>query len=256
MPFFQNIANGTGTGGAVSNNTSDSNTVVVTLMNNTFAQNSGTLAAGIANWTGTLEAFSEMTMQNCIFWHEGGIGYAIEDGTPQLTSNGGNLSDDNSLAPYFTHPKDILLEEPTFVDTDDYDYHLTDISVGVNDGVDAGAPPLYLEGNPRNSVVDMGAYENQTAVNTGERVLPNMGLLSLSPNPATASSTKFMLANEWRGNLEIRVANVLGEYVYTMKITKSTAELHLDLPLNMRAGVYTVQVSNGSEVVVERLIRL
>jgi hypothetical protein len=254
--FYQNIANGTGTGGAISNNVTDSNTVVVNIVNSTFAENIGVLAAGFANWTGTTDAISLTKIQNCIFWHEGGLNYAIEDGTPELTSNGGNLSDDDSMQDYLTHPKDISLGEPTFVNLDDYDYHLTDNSIGIDDGVEAGAPMLDLEGNPRHFLVDMGAYENQTSVGTKEKVLANIGLLSLSPNPAMAATTNLVLENEWQGELRIRVTNVIGETVWAAAAQKAGKQLQYALPLPFGRGVYQVQVSNGSQMVTERLVRL
>lgn len=254
--FYQNSANGTGTGGAISNNATDSNTVVVNLMNCTFGQNFGTLAAGFANWTGTDEAYSETTMQNCIFWQEGGLNYAVEDGTPELASNGGNLSDDNTLEDYLTHPKDILLEEPTFVDPDDYDFHLTDNSVGVDDGVADGAPEFDLEGNPRHFLIDMGAFENQTSVGTKENLLSNNGLLTLSPNLTSTSMTTLALENDWQGPLQIRVTNALGESVWSASAQKAGKSMQYSLPLEFGRGVYQVQVSNGNEMVLERLIKL
>ncbi|MBI1225018.1 MAG: T9SS type A sorting domain-containing protein [Bacteroidetes bacterium] len=255
--FFQNEAKGTGTGGAISNNVTDENSATLNIVNSTFAQNIGGLAAGLANWTGTSNANSQTNLLNCIFWHEGGIGYAIEDGTPELTSLGGNLCDDGSLNDYLTADKDITGEEATFVNADDFDYHLTDDSYGVNDGVTAGAPTTDLEGNPRKDQVDMGAYENQTAVGTKEKIVANTGLLNLSPNPATANTTLLSLENEWTGALQIRAVNVMGAVAYSGQVFKSGQSFKIELPLDkLAAGVYSVQVSNGSEMVVEKLVRL
>jgi len=254
--FFQNSAADTGTGGAISNNVTDSNTVVVNIVNCTFAQNSGLLAAGIANWTGTSEVSSDMNLQNNIFWQEGGINYAIEAGTPVATSLGGNLSDDYTMELFLTHAKDINGEEATFVDPDDYDYHLTDGSVGVNDGVAAGAPATDLEGNPRKDQVDMGAYENQTALAAGEKLLANNGMLRLMPNPAKGTSTQLRLENNWKGNLQMRIMDVNGKVALTQTITKSGDVLTMQVPLTLPAGLYSVQVSNGQELVVEKLVRL
>jgi predicted outer membrane repeat protein len=254
--FFKNSAADTGTGGAISNNVSDSNTVVVNIVNCTFAQNSGLLAAGIANWTGTSEVSSDLNLQNNIFWQEGAINYATEAGTPVITSLGGNLSDDFSMETFLTHPKDINGEEATFVDPDDYDYHLTDGSVGVNDGVAAGAPATDLEGNPRKDQVDMGAYENQTALAAGEKLVANNGMLKLWPNPATGATTQLRLENNWKGNLQLRITDITGKVALTQSITKSGELFTMQMPLTLPTGLYTVQVSNGQEVVAEKLLRL
>jgi len=255
--FFNNLANGVGTGGAISNNASDSNHVEVLITNSTFADNFGILAGGIADWTGLNEATSNMTIQNCIFRQDGAINYAIEDGIPALISSGGNLSDDQSMAAALTHPKDIQLEDPDFVDPDDFDFRLKDGSICIDAGVDAGAPALDLDGNPRVGPVDMGAYENQTIVNVRENLLENDGLLAVSPNPVTTASAKAVLQNDWKGELQIRLFDVAGRTLKTVEITKTGERLEFELSLEgVKTGVYELVVSNGTHAVAARLVRM
>lgn len=254
--FAFNVANGTGAGGAISNNASDSSHVEVSILNSTFADNAGVLAGGISNWTALFESSSNLTLQNCIFRQDGLLNYAIEDGTPQVISKGGNLSDDLSFEDYFTHEKDINEDEPTFVDPDNFDYHLANGSLGINAGVNEGAPEFDLDGNPRIGDVDMGAYENQTP-SAAEEVLANDGMLVLSPNPASGANVKVVLENYWQGQLEARLYNVMGQAVRTIKIEKVGGVLQFEFPLTeLKTGVYHLLISNGNQAVGERLIRL
>ncbi len=255
--FFNNLAGDIGTGGAISNNTSDSNHVEVLIMNSTFADNFGVLAAGIANWTGLNAATSNMTFQNTILRHDGGINYAIEDGTPTVTSNGGNLSDDASMEAYLTHPKDIQLEDAGFVDPDDFDFSLKQGSICIDAGVDAGAPEFDLAGNPRINAVDIGALENQNVVNVRETVLENQGMLSVAPNPVVVRSVKATLLNNWKGELQVRLFDVVGRTVRTMDVEKTGDRLEFELGLEgIKAGVYDLVVSNGTQAVVTRIVRM
>lgn len=255
--FINNSAADTGTGGAISTNASDSNAVEVLIMNSTFADNLGALSAGIAQWTGDTLAFMDMTMQNSIFSNDGGVNYAIEAGTPTLTSNGGNMSDDDSMEPYLTHAMDLNLESPEFNEPDDFDFSLADGSLGIDAGVADGAPEFDLLGNPRINLPDMGAYENQNVTKVNETLLENDGMLTLSPNPTRGTQTLATLDNEWTGSLELRLTNVQGQTVKVIEVDKNASEEQYIISLeDVRRGVYQVAISNGEQVVVARLIRI
>ncbi len=254
--FTNNVASGNGAGGAISNNASDSSHVEVKIINSTIADNAGVLAGGISNWTGVLDATSNLTLQNCIFRQDGLVNYAIEDGTPDVTSKGGNLSDDSSFESYFTHAKDINEDEPTFVDQDNFDYHLANGSLGIDGGVADGAPEFDLDGNPRVDEVDMGAYENQK-ISATEDLLQNEGMLKLSPNPVSGRTVKVTLENNWNGRLEARLYNVMSQLMNTMEVNKISEMMEFEFSLNgVQAGVYYIVISNGSQATMERLIRL
>lgn len=252
--FMNNVADGTGTGGAISNNASDSNHVEVLLMNNTLADNFGLLAGGIANWTSLVEASSTMTLQNNIFRQAGALNYVIEAGTPTAVSNGGNMSDDVSLAGILTHSTDLNGMEPNFVDPGDFNYQLADNSPGIDAGIDDGAPEFDLLGNPRINEVDMGAYENQNVTKAGETLLENNGVLSLSPNPAPGARFTLNLDNDWTGELQLRIYDITGTLVLTKEMNKHTGKHSGALDLPLRPGVYQVLLTNGREALVERLV--
>ena len=252
--FMNNVADGTGTGGAISNNATDSNHVEVLLMNNTFADNFGLLAGGIANWTGENGASSTLTLQNNIFRQGGALNYAIEAGTPEAVSNGGNMSDDDSMTSILTHSSDLNGSEPDFVDPGDFNYQLADNSPGIDAGIDDGAPAFDLLGNPRINEVDMGAYENQNVTSAGEKLLENKGALRIAPNPAPKGRFTLNLENDWAGKLQVRIYNINGIHVWTTEISKQNRKLTEPMTLPLRPGVYQMLVTNGKEALVEKLV--
>ncbi|MEO1260425.1 MAG: right-handed parallel beta-helix repeat-containing protein [Bacteroidota bacterium] len=255
--FGENSALSPGTGGALSLNASDTSTVSVSILNCTIAKNTGDLAAGIAQWTGTSEAFLNTTIQNSILFNSGGNNYAIEGGTPALISNGGNMSSDATLETYFTNTNDLNNVEPTLVDPDIFDYNLTTNSPGIDAAVLAGTPEFDILGNPRVNLPDMGAFENQEVTSTKETIEENDGVLLVSPNPVRGSTAMAVLKNDWTGALRVTVTDYKGQVVEVLDIEKSVGEMNFQVPLtNLAKGVYQLTVSNGDVMVVERLIRL
>ncbi|MBK9014636.1 MAG: T9SS type A sorting domain-containing protein [Saprospiraceae bacterium] len=248
----------TGRGGAISINV-DTATLDVTIMNCTFAYNIGEYAAAISNWTGAEDvSFSNTVLQNNIFAQDGSINYAIEAGTPTIISNGGNLFDDDSFDAFLTHPKDLKVDDidGLFVDPDDDNFRLQNDAVAVDAGVDAGAPLLDLDGNPRLNEVDMGAYENQFISKANEVLLSNDGILTVSPNPAAGQSATVTLDNTWAGDVQLRLTNLLGQEVRVFEVNKTAGKLNFELPLNgLGQGIYHLAASNGSQVVVQQLVR-
>ncbi len=254
--FAQNFADGSGTGGALSLN-ADSNVVNINILHCTFSENQGELAAGIAQWTGEFEGFLNTTIQNSIFQQAGGLNYAVEAGTPTLISNGGNMSDDESMSFALTETNDMNLTEPTYVNSGSLDYSLTLDSPGIDEGILEGAPGFDILGNPRINLPDIGAYENQSVTNVNETLLENNGMLTVSPNPVKGHSTFATLDNDWQGQLQVRIVNISGQQVSEWRIDKAVATMKFELPLNtVKRGVYQVMVSNGEKMVVDRLIRL
>ncbi|RMF23778.1 MAG: hypothetical protein D6765_12590 [Bacteroidetes bacterium] len=255
--FAFNNATGEGRGGAISNNVTDSSTVNLSIINCTVANNIGGFSAGLIQWTeNDVDAIANTTIQNTILANDGLINYAIEAGSPMLISNGGNLSDDLSTMDYFTHAKDQNATDPLFVNPDDFDFHLQAGSPAIDAGVSENAPEFDLDGNPRVGEVDAGAYEFQEPSAVGEELLENTGLLTLAPNPVRQSAT-FRLNNDWRGPVQFRFVNVMGQVVKVVNAEKSDdlLELRLHLP-ELGLGLYDVIASNGRQALVVKMAKL
>lgn len=254
--FFSNFCQGAGRG-TLAFNASDSNSVEVTLLHTTMSENSGAFSAGLSQWTGLDNAELNTSIQNCLFQSGGLTNFAIEDGDPQLNSNGGNLFDDASAASFLTEPSDLNETETEFVDPDDFDYTPTSNSPAIDAGVADGAPATDIFGNPRINFPDIGAFENQEIVKVNEALLENNGMLQIFPNPVRAFHTNVSLDNDWRGAIEIRVTDANGKLVRHFELDKASQLFEFKMPLNdFNTGVYQVAISNGEAVVVERLLRI
>ena len=143
--FSKNLNQGTGAGGAISNNASGDKTSPVSLINCTLEGNVATIGCGIAQWEDATSN-SITTLQNTILYNPSGANYEVEDGAPEVISAGGNLSGDATLSAELTGTNDQNDADPLFVDRDNYDYHLAAGSPCIDKGVAAGAPAVDIEG--------------------------------------------------------------------------------------------------------------
>ena len=256
--FLNNNAADTGTGGAISFNSSTggvNSNLEAAIMNSTFADNLGALADGIASWTEPeTDASLNLTLQNNIFSHFG-LDYAIEDGTPTVASNGGNLTTASS-SDILTDAADILDESPMFVNITDFDLHLEDGSPCIDAGVANGAPDTDIEGNPRVGGIDIGAYENQQGTATEDLPLFDRNQLSLFPNPVREQA-QLKMNNDWLGELQVVIYTIDGKLSKHFMIQKVNEEQQFAVPVaGLQHGAYKVLVSNGSKVLATHLVKL
>ena len=255
--FNTNIANVDdnnegGIGGAISNNASQStfsDTVIapiatIDIINSTFAGNRGMLAAGIAQWEENETAEASVTLQNCIFANEG-LNYAIELGEPEVTSNGGNLSTDDTMNDYLTGTNDLTETDPLFLDGAAFDFHLSENSPCIDKGISTGAPTLDLDGNPREGEVDMGAYEYQMDV--GFPAIPTEPAnIQLSPNPAN-DVVQVTMENIWRGTIHLQLFNSLGQLVLHTSFDKNADEAQEELAIgHLQPGFYQLVLHDAT----------
>jgi len=246
--FVLNQNLGAGAGGAISNNASASSngapsTSPIKAVNCTFADNFAVIGAGIAQWNdGTAPATLEM--QNCILSNNLPSNYEIEDGTPTVSSLGGNLSSDLTLALELIGLNDLLNLDPLFADPSSFDYHLTAGSPCINKGIASGAPATDLEGKPRVGDPDQGAYEFQTS---GTHFAPAQVLpLRLMPNPVVDRAV-LVIDDNYSGDARVQVVAQNGAVVTSFMANKIAGRWVQTIDVrNLPAGMYSVQVQAGT----------
>jgi len=146
--FIKNKATGAGIGGAISANSVGDFELFLNITNSTFADNEGTLAAGIATWTGSNTA-AQLQLLNNVFVSNIGPNYGVDAGNAVLQSLGGNFSSDQSTMTSFNRNSDLNNDDrnPMFMNPIANDYHLMAGSPLIDMGIEMGAPLTDLEGN-------------------------------------------------------------------------------------------------------------
>lgn len=246
--FAYNIViNNDGAGGAVIFNTIDSVVGSYSLMNCTVVNNQAGIGAGVAHWNEGTEGSSILTMQNTILANPAGVNYEIENGTPEIISNGGNLTDDFSLFGVFNDTNDLLEVQPLFVSPNTSDFRLQDDSPCVDGGVADGAPLLDIDGNERVDAIDMGAYENQklTSVNSLNQM---PGELDIFPNPVDQKLNFSFKVNK-ASTFKSYILDAQGKRLSTHIVGKNgqIADHVIDVE-NLPQGIYYLQITDGISI--------
>jgi hypothetical protein len=174
---------------------------------------------------------------------------------PTVISNGGNLDESGGMIVELTQPSDIFGEDPEFFDASNFDYHLTEDSPCIDAGVTDGAPTTDIEGNMRDGMVDIGAYEFDIIESVDGEIIANNGALKTFPNPV-ANDLQLTLDNNWTADLTVKIFNNRGQEVQTLQTAKFEDKLALTIPVStLSTGAYYLTISNGTSVVVERMMK-
>lgn len=240
-------------GGGISINSGDTTQVYVSIINATIADNYGSFLAGIAHFTGEIEGFSELTLQNTILANEiGGDNYTLEGGTPTLISSGGNLSSDDTTEDAFTAMNDALGEDPGFEGGGSYELAVG--SAAINTGVAMGAPTTDILGNSRVGTVDKGAYENQI-VSAVEDIAASAAL-HLYPNPTVSETLYVALGEAFEDNVTVRIVDVQGQLMQTTAVSKGNTVQTAQVDVSgLPAGYYILTADDGSGQGTKRFIK-
>lgn len=216
----------------------------LSILNTTIANNN----SGITNANGKLE------LQNTLLYNPESTDY-LEASSSTVTSLGGNLIGDESLMSSLLST-DQFNVDPLFVGNGDY--QLQESSPAVDGGVGAGVTAVFdLAGNDREqgNQVDVGAYESPFTVSTKEVVGSNQDL-NIYPNPAT-EFLNILLENDWVGEIEVDIVNVLGQQVYTTQVTKAGDEYVDQMMISqLKSGTYQLMLSNGEEMMVKTFTKM
>ena len=191
------------------NNISEGTTVTANLTNNTFASN--TVATGAVFYFD--EAAEPAPFQNAInllnniFYQNltGNSGQAtcptgLDPTLSTITSNGGNISDDNTCATYFTATNDLnetdALISPLALDMGTYVRAINASSPAYNNAIAAGAPSTDQRGvaRPQEGGYDSGAYEYVTPEPTPTPSPGNLAPTGWDTRLPVVLATLFVLA--------------------------------------------------------------
>jgi hypothetical protein len=251
--FTENVCSDLGFGAAMSIKATTQDTIMAKLINTTIADNHGSQADGMGLGEED-EAAITTTIQNCIFRNQGSTNYNYIFGTglPELISDGGNMSDDESMIDILMNLNDLNQTSPLFK----LDYSLMSNSPGIDAGV-AGAPEFDILGNPRVNEPDMGAYENQMPVSVKENRYNDQHTLTVYPNPSRDQNPTARLMNAWRGDIKVQLSDPEGRIVYSAKIQKPDELYLLTLPMqNLNTGSYQLLVSNGQKSISGNIVKM
>jgi len=246
--LVRNLNFGDGAGGGLINNATNGKTAAVKIVNSTIADNQAVIGAGIAQWEDPAGGNATLELQNTILYNltTGGVDYEIEDGTPVVSSNGGNLSGDFTLTADLTGTNDLTEANPLFVAPSAFDYHLMANSPCIDKGIAAGAPATDLVGNPRQGAPDMGCFEWGTIAthNPNASVLP----LRLMPNPVVERAV-LVLENDFSGDARVLIVAQNGAVVGNFTVGKPSGRWAHTLDVqHLPAGIYSVQVLLGTDL--------
>ncbi len=241
-------------GGAISNNTGDSTNTELNIINSTIAFNQAPIGAGISQFTDDDESFANMTIQNCILINNGN-NYEIEEGSPTVVSNGGNISSDASTIGILDNASDQHeIDDMKFVDAPAFDYHLTAESPAVDAGESANAPPTDLDGNPRIGEVDAGSYEFDPSTSANTLNIDHAAL-EISPNPV-ADLFHYSLENNWTGRIELSIYSNDGRIVRKWSKDKHETLFQESFPIQaIPAGNYRLVARLGDAIASQGFIK-
>ena len=276
--FSSNFTSGGSSAASVGSNSA------VTFANCTIANNYGENGAAV-----TLRNNGNMLLFNSILWGNepsNSILTAVTDSTPCVldiyysdVQHGIDSILINDTISIVNWGEGNIDSDPLFVDTSNFDYHLTDLSpcIGIGTpfievyGKEIFCPDLDIEGNPRpnpsRSDPDIGAFENPFGIPTDIKIedneIPKTFKLSQNyPNPFNPSTKiKYQIPDQVRNDnssvtlsggeeslVTLKVYDILGREVATLVNQKQKPrnyEVVWDAS-NQPSGVYFYQLTAGA----------
>ena len=254
--LFVNNSNNSaqGAGGVMSLNSTEGRTNRTHLVNNTFFGNEAALGSVIGNWTDSI-GVSVLTLQNNIFAGSLGASYEVENGTPEVISLGGNLSDDLSMETLASSVNDVNGEDPGMDDPALGRFGLDIGSPAIDSGVNAGAPLVDLNGDMREGIVDKGCFEFST-VATSVTPLSDKVTVHLGPNPVH-ERLSYVIDHPYVGQIQMVITSASGTVALQHNLTKSERLLTGDVKVGeLQNGAYVLSFMGEKEIISAQFIKL
>lgn len=238
------INNSSESGGIIQPNAYDEFQDVIRVTNCTFANNLEAGKASIYSWDDGMGDQVGLVLQNNIF-ADNNAGFANEEGTAMVTSNGGNLSINDLMTEVLTHAKDQNSTNPQFKEASN-NFKLTSTSPAINAGVNTNAPEKDLAGNERDALVDIGAYESQE-VTSLFKTIPLEGQINIYPNPVQ-NELNFSIESDWQGKFSISILNMKGQTIWENTAFKTTPSLQKTSSVGeLPSGFYWLQIQRDRQ---------
>ena len=214
------------------------------MMNVTLAEQPGGLA---------VESGSETSLQNSVF--DNTSGNLVVRGIPQIKSNGGNISSDNSMVEFLVGSGDFadINEASPLLGEDMYPLAGSPcIDAGNADGVNKNA--VDLDGNPRmqGNGIDAGCFE--TIMVAVQNTLKNSMNLEIFPNPAN-DELNVNLSDAYIGKTVLTFFNIQGQVVLETRLDKTQEEQTFAINIrNLVPGNYKLIVKSGDRAYANNVI--
>lgn len=240
-------------GGGVAINASDSSAMVVEVLNTTISGNIAEIGHGIGLFEDENGSELELILRNTIVANEGS-NVEIQEGTPTITSMGGNVLSDESLEAALTgvQDKNNVLGQ-IFVDYTAQDYHLIDGSLAINIA-QGEVPELDLDGLPRVNTPDAGAFEYQLDVNVEDLIIGNNGELVVIPNPVR-DVLNFRFDHPIDGKVSVMIINTEGRVVLHNFYTKSIGQPQQQINISdLNSGIYHLIVGTRDALFATKVV--
>ena len=169
----------------------------------------------------------------------------------QQIGNGGvldhNLLYGNNSASGTLFGTDSILENPLFVDTTIYDFHLSLNSPAIDNGNSVDAPIVDFDDNnrPFGSGFDIGAYEYSTLLNIQNNKL-HESFFEIYPNPCSEKLTLEIKGKNYQ-NYTLQLFDSKGILIHNVKysnINNNSIEFYTK---NLNHGIYSLVILNDNQ---------
>ncbi len=247
--FYNNVVADSEKSGLVYQSTGGGKFVNVYVVNNTFYNSAKSGFAGdIGNYS-TNTGNTNLVIRNNIFYNKiANSRFSIWHNTPTAHVISNNLYFDfkpsaNGALSFTTSnltAADVRLD-PLFNNVAVNDFSLLPTSPAINKGIVVTLPnsatPLFttdLNGNPKGTTWDMGAYEYTPRVGVFD--VKNAEKLTIYPNPAS----DYVVLDDVEPNAHVAIYDLLGKQMLNQKTTDTSMKLPIS---GLEKGVYVVKIS-------------
>jgi hypothetical protein len=158
------------------------------------------------------------------------------------------------MSAFLTATQDQNDLNPGFISYDDLMFELGAGSPCIDAGVETGAPDKDILGLGRNGSIDIGAFEFEGIVLSNPTIIDDAFLI-IRPNPV-AAFLNLELDNEWKGNVNVFIANARGQILLHQNFDKLSEKQLFSLPVNqLSGGAYMVFIENENQRISKIFIK-